>query len=479
MAKRKPADGIVIKNAHGTKFFVRVVKKGDKYGRDDVLTHDLAKPMVEFYDYSAVNRGLFGPRGQFVSRYDVATLLRAYNHGDLVLVLDSGIPKWRIDWPALGPFMKTLSSVQNPGLDKKWLAKDIARHARIADRAKVQELKAGVRAHRATKAEAKRASKAECAVGRVNARARAFALKLEAKEAGKKAREDAAASCVVAKGAHDAQLVGLRRTLAEEKKHQADMRRLARASRARAKEGPGVASAVRKAESDDEVRGNISPELVPLFERVQRTIKGSARMSRTEAFEKYVHEHPKEVAASADDATDAIEREMEARQRAGNPPVAWTELGRLTSLRFKDSDLKTRERRWSLEKSPYLVYDANNGKSLQIVYGALKVRDATHAEVRRYKSTHWGSEGRRAVAEGTRTLGPLRRLGESLAITYTTKKGGAELVDWVHEWGEGARGKWTAPLVFEHLCQNGRCAERGRLVLSGGTYRVTERGIVG
>ena len=40
----------------------------------------------------------------------------------------------------------------------------------------------------------------------------------------------------------------------------------------------------RQAESDDEVRSNIPPELVALFERVKRGIKASPRMSRTESF---------------------------------------------------------------------------------------------------------------------------------------------------------------------------------------------------
>ena len=32
------------------KFNVRVVNKGDKFGRDFCLTHESEKPMVEFYD---------------------------------------------------------------------------------------------------------------------------------------------------------------------------------------------------------------------------------------------------------------------------------------------------------------------------------------------------------------------------------------------------------------------------------------------
>lgn len=50
-------------------------------------------------------------------------------------------------------------------------------------------------------------------------------------------------------------------------------------------------------ESDDEVRRNIAPELVPIFNRVRRDIKGSARRSRTEAFLEWVEAHPDEVSA--------------------------------------------------------------------------------------------------------------------------------------------------------------------------------------
>lgn len=70
----------------------------------------------------------------------------------------------------------------------------------------------------------------------------------------------------------------------------------------------------RRAESDDEVRSNIPPELVALFERVKRGIKASPRMSRTEAFLHYAEENPDDVLASADDKTDAlIRRELEAQ----------------------------------------------------------------------------------------------------------------------------------------------------------------------
>ena len=63
------------------KFNVRIVRAGDRYGRDFCLTHDKDEPLVEFYigDY-------------FVSRYYVATILGTDGYGSGVggLILDGG-----------------------------------------------------------------------------------------------------------------------------------------------------------------------------------------------------------------------------------------------------------------------------------------------------------------------------------------------------------------------------------------------------
>jgi hypothetical protein len=68
------------------KFNVRLVNKGDRYGRADCLTHDDDRPMVEFYDHRYTH-GDWPDRGQFVSRYYVSTLLEGENRG---LCLDGG-----------------------------------------------------------------------------------------------------------------------------------------------------------------------------------------------------------------------------------------------------------------------------------------------------------------------------------------------------------------------------------------------------
>lgn len=50
-----------------------------------------------------------------------------------------------------------------------------------------------------------------------------------------------------------------------------------------------------RAESDDEVRRNIEPELRAVWRRVKKTIHGSARLSRTEAFREWCGRNPAEV----------------------------------------------------------------------------------------------------------------------------------------------------------------------------------------
>ena len=57
------------------KFNVRIVRKGDKYGREFCLTYDEDQPMVEFYD----SRYPHTKDGQFVSRYYVSTILGTAN----------------------------------------------------------------------------------------------------------------------------------------------------------------------------------------------------------------------------------------------------------------------------------------------------------------------------------------------------------------------------------------------------------------
>jgi hypothetical protein len=76
------------------KFNVRILRKGDKYGRNNVLTHDEDAPLVEFYDI----RYPHTEYGQFVSRYYVSTILGTdkWGRGEGGLCLDGGVPSWTV-----------------------------------------------------------------------------------------------------------------------------------------------------------------------------------------------------------------------------------------------------------------------------------------------------------------------------------------------------------------------------------------------
>jgi hypothetical protein len=87
-------------------FSVVLVCKGDKYGRDNCLTHDKDEPMVEFYDADYAGKRGFTTVGQFITRYSLKTLTERPAGG---LNLHGGEPKWRI---AAGPLAEALLAIK-------------------------------------------------------------------------------------------------------------------------------------------------------------------------------------------------------------------------------------------------------------------------------------------------------------------------------------------------------------------------------
>jgi hypothetical protein len=162
-----------------------------------------------------------------------------------------------------------------------------------------------------------------------------------------------------------------------------------------------------------------------------------------------------------------------------NPAGAMHKLGVLVRITYLDHTGRERALRFSVRRGPQCVYDARGRLYLAYVSGRA-VREATPEEVAEYKKVHWGQRGKGDVYAGAVALPPFKRLGPSVTITYAAAKGSSDLKDWIHPWGEGGRGRFTPPMVLVHSCQKGpKCAGHGRVCLHGGTYRVTERGIVG
>jgi len=207
---------------------------------------------------------------------------------------------------------------------RKQLMRDIARDERRKQRSQLAELKTALRAARTERRGSLAEAKAACRLGRKEVRARIAEMRARALadlRAGVAAEKELAKeACATGLG----QARELRTTheraraaLAAERQFRAEMRRIERGNKARQRElAPRVRARELRTESDDTVRQNIPPELAGLFERVKSHIRGTDRMSRTEAFLHYAEEHPDEVLVSIEDRADALVRELEGKERA-------------------------------------------------------------------------------------------------------------------------------------------------------------------
>jgi len=93
-------------------------------------------------------------------------------------------------------------------------------------------------------------------------------------------------------------------------------------------------AAERARESDDEVRNNTERELWPVWEKVKHKFKDSPRMTRTEAFAHWMHDHPADVekilyADHDDSIKDLIKAEAEQRAHLHQPAAKRAKVPRL------------------------------------------------------------------------------------------------------------------------------------------------------
>ena len=80
---------MTITSEGGVPFLIRIVGEGERYGRNNCLTHDEPMPLVEFYD----GRFPHTEFGQFISRYYADNIL-SHEGG---LDLEFSVPDWKID----------------------------------------------------------------------------------------------------------------------------------------------------------------------------------------------------------------------------------------------------------------------------------------------------------------------------------------------------------------------------------------------
>ena len=116
------------------------------------------------------------------------------------------------------------------------------------------------------------------------------------------------------------------RALLEEERRYADLMLRAERKKVRA-----LSSAkVRRGESDDEVRRNISEDLIPVFNEVRSSIGPIAGASRTEVFLQWVQEHPDDVQAIAQaQAAEAADQEIKELQKTERKLLSKLRKGQL------------------------------------------------------------------------------------------------------------------------------------------------------
>jgi hypothetical protein len=159
--------------------------------------------------------------------------------------------------------------------DKRKLMREIERERKAAVAKRLAELRVLIKAARVARHAAINEVRLDCREKRQALKASCDARRLEASELG---------------------LRGI-----ERQKHVFAHEQAAAKEEAKLGRGPRKARTTkteREAESDCAVRANLPPELVTVFNKVKRHIKGTPRKSRTEAFLEWAEENPGEVYAA-------------------------------------------------------------------------------------------------------------------------------------------------------------------------------------
>lgn len=167
------------------------------------------------------------------------------------------------------------------------------------DKAKLRELAERIRQHRHARRTRIQEIRGLCRIGRQNLRASVMQLrdetKLKLKQTIAELRQAEREKCGTSQQTTRAELA---RHIEQARRELAVELRAFKERYGRRAASPGVARArarERASESDDDVLRNLPPELEAVFLRVRSGIKGSARMSRTEAFLHWAEENPDEV----------------------------------------------------------------------------------------------------------------------------------------------------------------------------------------
>ena len=286
----------------------------------------------------------------------------------------------------------------SPAQGKRWkrgVFKDLEREERKRAREREKALLQEIRLLREERDEGLVASRAGCALRRADLRDR---CRGEQDDLRQEVRQLVAAAM---------------NEIARTRGERASLRRIEGSAKARARAGrPTVTRAEQRSESDDAVRSNLEPELHALWERVKRSIRGSDRTSRTEAFLQYVHDNPKEALAAIEDKTDALIEEM---SRAAARPGPSRAGSKAAQLRAKAASFR-RDPEVSVDAyvralraaQPHYVFGVDRGPVYSRIW---KKEGSSHSVVvfvdadgTIYKADSWKKRGR-PISTLARSLG--------------------------------------------------------------------------
>ena len=172
--------------------------------------------------------------------------------------------------------------MQMTAANRKKLQRELAEHLRQKDRSALDALRGMIGSARAERRQMVRTARQDCRTallslrGRQAAERRRLTLEHHAERDVGRTTCDAGKAQAKEKGLELEQ--SAERTLKEERTFQRQIRH--------AGKKPPLRSTARERsqEDDDAVRNNLPPELVPVFDKHRKSIKGSARRSRTEQF---------------------------------------------------------------------------------------------------------------------------------------------------------------------------------------------------
>jgi hypothetical protein len=218
-------------------------------------------------------------------------------------------------------------------MDRK-LQRELAEHLREKDRADLRVLRARIGAARLERGRMVAMARGQCRSAREALKLSQRSEREQLRDLQRAARAEGKTTCEAGKSRARETGLELERQAAQKLRTERNDQRLIR----HAGKAPKIRATAREraAEDDDAVRSNLPAELVPVFDRVRKQIKGSARRTRTEAFLEWAEENPDEIIAVQQADADKYLREMLKSQR---------ELGRNVrkAERYKQSPEKLRE----------------------------------------------------------------------------------------------------------------------------------------